>query len=56
MPKELWPKLHVNYESRTHDWTDTLPKFIGFPSEGKPCDNEGHVLVKKEEEAAPKKE
>ena len=32
-PEHLKPQFHHNYESRTRDWSDELPKFKGFPHE-----------------------
>ena len=32
-PEELKPLFHNNYENRTMDWNDDLPKFACFPPE-----------------------
>jgi hypothetical protein len=31
LPENYKPQAHLNYESRTFDWSDSLPKFKAFP-------------------------
>lgn len=42
LPKELWPRLHLNYENRLKDWDDSLPKYQTFRN-GPECENDGTV-------------
>jgi len=46
LPAKYKPSTHINYESRLFDFTDDLPKFKGFPHEGKPCDSQGNDIKK----------
>lgn len=43
-PDEYKPQIHCNYENRTFDWCDDLPKFQCFPGDGaKMMDNAGSI-------------
>eukprot|EP00931_Biecheleriopsis_adriatica_P004064 TRINITY_DN105789_c0_g1_i1.p1 TRINITY_DN105789_c0_g1~~TRINITY_DN105789_c0_g1_i1.p1 ORF type:complete len:272 (+),score=43.66 TRINITY_DN105789_c0_g1_i1:62-817(+) len=48
LPKEYQPLIHHQYENRTFDWHDELPKWSSFPNVSKRMDNKGNVI---EEEA-----
>eukprot|EP00295_Goniomonas_pacifica_P003641 CAMPEP_0175804926 /NCGR_PEP_ID=MMETSP0107_2-20121207/384_1 /TAXON_ID=195067 ORGANISM="Goniomonas pacifica, Strain CCMP1869" /NCGR_SAMPLE_ID=MMETSP0107_2 /ASSEMBLY_ACC=CAM_ASM_000203 /LENGTH=160 /DNA_ID=CAMNT_0017116315 /DNA_START=10 /DNA_END=492 /DNA_ORIENTATION=- len=44
LPAEYQPKAHVNYENRTFDWNDDLPKFKTFPGpDGAMLNSDGSV-------------
>jgi hypothetical protein len=42
LPAHLAPTQHSNYESRLFDWTDDLPKYIGWRTR---CSNDGVPLL-----------
>jgi len=39
LPAKYAPNTHTNYENRTYDWSDALPKHLGFPESL--CENDG---------------
>eukprot|EP00658_Telonema_sp_P-2_P077642 TRINITY_DN706_c0_g1_i2.p2 TRINITY_DN706_c0_g1~~TRINITY_DN706_c0_g1_i2.p2 ORF type:complete len:108 (-),score=18.38 TRINITY_DN706_c0_g1_i2:84-407(-) len=45
LPESLRPTRHVNYENRTHDAEDSLPKFLVFGPDGE-VDNSGNFLAR----------
>jgi hypothetical protein len=49
LPADLMPTVHVNYENRTLDSHDDLPKFHDLPAafggSGVGCDNAGNDVV-----------
>ena len=44
LPDAWTPKVHVNYENRTWDYNDEIPKFASFPPEN-PVNNDGTPKV-----------
>lgn len=46
LPAKYLPQYHANYENRTRDYADSIPKYKTFPSLGNEMNNDGTLKTK----------